>query len=272
MKVLTRQRIFKGTKSTFKTTQMFPQILSKWRCKTVVIRDRPQAEHLQAPPDSRSTLKWTIRLIMLHLELCKDLSSNNSRHLRPHSNQTIINQMPLQALVKQLLQDKLHKVQAEKARWRVRSPCHAPSLPSIHRRHAQDTPSSTAQHRQSSLLLRLFRKLLWTRGRAGRDSCERLPWMHPWQCRCSSKAGSSSASWYSLWRSLRSTIMLRRQEWCPWSILVMKDHSDARGVRPMSTQTSHGCKKDAKRSAICVYSRMMYQPATSAQLMSLARD
>ena len=65
--------------------------------------------------------------------------------------------------------------------------------------------------------------------------------------------------------------MLRRQEWCPWSILVMKDPSDARDVRPMSTQTSHGCKKDAKRSAICVYSRMMYQQATSAQLMSLAR-
>ena len=53
---------------------------------------------------------------MLHLELCKDLSSNNSRHLRPHNNQTKISLMPLQAPVKQLLQDKLHKDQPEKAR------------------------------------------------------------------------------------------------------------------------------------------------------------
>ena len=66
--------------------------------------------------------------------------------------------------------------------------------------------------------------------------------------------------------------MPRRQVLCHWLTSVMKDLSDARGARPMSTQTSHGFKKDAKRSAICVYSRMMYQPATSVQLMSLARD
>ena len=77
--------------------------------------DRPQAERRQAPPDSRSMLKLTIRLTMLHLELCKALSSNNSRHLRPHSNPTIIKQLLEQALEQQP-QDKQQQVQAERAR------------------------------------------------------------------------------------------------------------------------------------------------------------
>ena len=59
--------------------------------------DRPQAERLQAPPDSRSMLKLTIRSIMLHLELRKVLSSSNSRPMRPHSNPTIIKQLLEQA-------------------------------------------------------------------------------------------------------------------------------------------------------------------------------
>ena len=157
MKVLTRQRIFKGTKSTFKTTKMFLRTPSKWKCKTVVMGGRPQAEHLQAPPDSHSMLKLTTRSIMQHLELYKGLSSNNSRHLRPHSNLTIIKLMLLQVLEQQL-QDKLHKVQAGKARWLVKSPYHVHSQLSIHRRHVLVTPSSMAQHRRSSLPLRQFLK------------------------------------------------------------------------------------------------------------------
>ena len=77
--------------------------------------DRPQAERLQAPPDSHSMLKLTILLTMLHLELCKALSSSNSRHLRPHSNPTIIKQLLEQALEQQP-QDKQQEVQAERAR------------------------------------------------------------------------------------------------------------------------------------------------------------
>ena len=77
--------------------------------------DRPQAERLQAPPDSRSMLKLTIRSIMLHLELCKVLSSNNSRHSRPHSNPTIIKPLLEQALEQQL-QDKQQQDQAERAK------------------------------------------------------------------------------------------------------------------------------------------------------------
>ena len=77
--------------------------------------DRPQAERLQAPLDSRSMLKLTIRLTMLHLELCKALSSSNSRHSRPHSNLTIIKQLLEQALEQQP-QDKQQQVQAERAR------------------------------------------------------------------------------------------------------------------------------------------------------------
>ena len=76
---------------------------------------RPQAEHLQAPPDNHSMLKLTTRSIMQHLESYKDLSSNNSRHLRPHSNLTIIKQM-LQLALEQQLQDKLHQVQDGRAK------------------------------------------------------------------------------------------------------------------------------------------------------------
>ena len=153
---------------------------------------------------------------MQHRELCKVLSNNNSRHFSPHSNPnpTIIKRMPLQALEQQP-RGKQHKVQAEKARWRVRSPCHAPSLHSIHRRHALVTPSSTALHRQSFLLLQQFRKWLWMRERAAQDLCERLPCKRLWLCRCSSRAGSNLASWYSLWRNLRNTTMPRRQVLCP---------------------------------------------------------
>ena len=67
-------------------------------------------------------------------------------------------------------------------------------------------------------------------------------------------------------------ILPRRPEWCPWSTLVKKDLSDALGARPILTRASHGCKKDARHSVICVYLRMMYQPATSAQLMNLVKD
>ena len=66
--------------------------------------------------------------------------------------------------------------------------------------------------------------------------------------------------------------MLRRLELCPWSILAMKDPLGAKDARPMSIQTSLGFKRDARRSAICVLSRMMYQQATFAQRMSLVKD
>ena len=79
------------------------------------MEDRPQAERLQAPPDSHSMLKLTIRSIMLHLVLCKDLSNNNSRLMRPHSNPTIIKPLLEQALEQQP-QDKQQEVQAERAR------------------------------------------------------------------------------------------------------------------------------------------------------------